>query len=162
MYGFGHVSPASANEWKMGPISQSAEIIQEARELQDTERREFLCLALAVLHESRGEPERGQVAVAHVILNRVKSGEFPKTICGVVWQRSQFSWSTRPVGSLIPRGEQWEQAQRVASGVINGITGDPTKGCDHFHARSRRPGWAGRAKFRLNIGGHVFMRLLSK
>jgi N-acetylmuramoyl-L-alanine amidase len=156
----GLATPASANEWKMEPITQSAEIIQEARELQDTERREFFCLALNIYHEARGESLRGQQAVAHVVLNRRKNGKFPSSICAVVWQRSQFSWTVRPVGSLYPRdAAAWERSQRVAFEAMKGISNDPTNGATHFHTRSIRPGWSFRGKTRFAIGAHVFIRM---
>jgi N-acetylmuramoyl-L-alanine amidase len=159
MTGLGLSNAAGANEWKMGPLSE-VEIIHEARELQDTDRREFICLALNIYHEARGEPRQGQKAVAHVVLNRRASAAFPNSICGVVWQRSQFSWTVRPVGSLVPRDKaSWEQSQRAALRVINGEVADPTSGANHFHARSIKPGWASRARARLNIGAHVFLRL---
>lgn len=160
MLGFGLASPATANEWKMGPISESVTLIHEARELQDTDRREFLCLALAVYYESKGESIKGQQAVAHVVLNRRESAKFPNTICAVVWQRSQFSWSVRPVGALTPRSSaSWEQSQRVALSVMQGEVADPTNGANHFHAKRIRPGWSRRALASLVIGGHIFLRL---
>src|SRR3546814_1697830 len=53
---------------------------------------ELRCLAGAVYFESRGESLAGQLAVAHVIINRAESGRFPSSYCGVVHQRSQFSF----------------------------------------------------------------------
>jgi hypothetical protein len=58
-------------------------------DLSDTE-----CLATAMYHEARGEGERGLIAVAFVIYNRVTSGRFPDNFCGVVRQPSQFSFVT--------------------------------------------------------------------
>ena len=153
LVGFGLASPADANEWKMRPLSEQASILPEARELQDTDRREFLCMALNIYHEARGETLVGQRAVAHVILNRKKSGRFPNTICAVTWQRSQFSWTVRPVGSLMPREQAaWERCQRIALSVIAGEA-DPTNGAIYFS--SGRTAGRGRS---MRIGNHVFSR----
>ena len=50
------------------------------------EERERRCLATAIYFEARGEPVEGQIAVGQVIMNRVRSPQFPETICGVVYQ----------------------------------------------------------------------------
>lgn len=149
-------SAARANEWKMDPLSNQVTIIQEARESEELDTREFLCLALNIYHESRGESEAGQKAVAHVVLNRRNSGRFPTSICAVTFQRSQFSWTVRPVGSLVPRETaSWEKSQRLALEVLNGQATDPTGGATSF--RDRRLGWRGRGP-RMVIGGHIFSR----
>lgn len=77
----------------------------------------LLCLSLAIFGESRGESKRGQYAVAEVIHNRTKHPDFPDTICGVIKQKSQFSFvrnhrdlKTPPRYEL----EAWKQAVAVA------------------------------------------------
>ena len=50
---------AHANEWKMDPLSNQVTILPEARESQDIDQREFLCLALDIYHEARGESLTG-------------------------------------------------------------------------------------------------------
>jgi N-acetylmuramoyl-L-alanine amidase len=151
---------AHASEWKMDTLLKQVTISHELRELEDNERREALCMALAIYHEARGEPRRGQVAVAWVVLNRQRAGSFPQSICAVVWQKSQFSWTKRPVGSLVPRSAgAWAQSQDVARKVMQGERADPTDGADHFHGRQIRPRWAGRSKASLLIGKHLFHRL---
>lgn len=54
---------------------------------------ELKCLAEAVYHESRGESYYGRLAVAQVVMNRVRDPRWPNTICGVVFQYRQFSWT---------------------------------------------------------------------
>lgn len=56
-------------------------------------KHELKCLAETIYHESRGESYYGRLAVAQVVINRVNSPGWPKTICGVVFQRGQFSWT---------------------------------------------------------------------
>lgn len=72
---------------------------------------ESTCIALAVYYEARGESIRGQRAVASVIVNRAKSGLFPTTACGVVFQPKQFSFiKGRP---LNPVGPSWSNAVKI-------------------------------------------------
>lgn len=150
---------AKADEWKMDALSHQVSVLPEALGLQDTDRREFLCLALAIYHEARGEPTTGKEAVAHVVYNRTQSRAFPATICGVVWQKGQFGWTPRPVGSLVPRDpEAWLEAQRIAYGVIKHRGSDPTRGATYFYGAHERhkPRWAYKAEFASRLGGHIF------
>ena len=72
------------------------------------------CLATAVYHESKGEPVEGQLAVAQVILNRVESGRYAKSVCGVVRQPGQFTFAYRtPAESAY-----WRTAQAVAKAKV--------------------------------------------
>ena len=74
---------------------------------------ELACLAGAIFYESKGEPLAGQLAVAEVIINRTKSGRFPKSICGVVTQRGQFSFVR---GGRIPAINPSRSDYRTARG----------------------------------------------
>ena len=84
----------------------------------ETQEDELKCLALNIYHEARGEPADGQLAVAMVTINRVFSEYFPDTICNVVWQSKQFSWtwdgrSDRPTDELA-----WKISLTVAEYVL--------------------------------------------
>jgi len=84
-------------------------------------------LAKAVYGEARGEPYRGQVAVAAVILNRVSSPEFPNSIHGVIYQKGAFSIVADGQINLAPDGT----ALSAAQDALNGI--DPTGGCLFYY-----------------------------
>lgn len=60
---------------------------------KDLSENDMYCMVQNIYHESRGEDTLGQAAVAHVTLNRVKSPAYPDSVCGVVWQKDQFSWT---------------------------------------------------------------------
>ena len=154
---------AEANEWKMEPLSSQVSISPEALGLHNTDRRNFLCMALAIYHEARGENLLGKRAVAHVVYNRTNSRAFPETICGVVWQKGQFGWAPRPVGSLIPRDSNaWLEAQRIALQVIQHPERDPTGGATYFYGtKERKPQWAAKATRSWQHGGHIFVHLPS-
>lgn len=70
--------------------------VMQYDELRPDVRKQVDCLADNIYFEARSEPETGQIAVAQVTMNRVKSGKFPETVCGVVKQKTndtcQFSW----------------------------------------------------------------------
>ncbi len=123
---------------------------------------EFTCLATAMYHEARGETIRGQAAVGEVILNRVDSGEYPRSICGVVNQRGnggcQFSYvCDRRTDAITDRGS-WLRAERIAAVLMAGATRTLTGGATHFHTPKVRPDWSRRFARTAVIGGHIFYR----
>lgn len=133
---------------------------------QDQPAHEQRCLAEAVYFEARGESEEGQAAVAQVVLNRVSSGLYPSTICGVVYQNRdhyhgcQFSFACEGRSLRVTEADAWATAERVASEVTTGKTyladiGDAT----HYHADYVRPYWAYRLKKMDVIGHHIFYKL---
>ena len=113
------------------------------------------CLALNVYHEARGEPRIDQNAVAHVVINRVESGRFPSTICRVVYQPGQFSWTTR--GYRQNERGAWNRSLQVAEGVLNGSISDPTDGATYFWNHNRvRPSWTRRLVETLRTSSHAY------
>lgn len=129
----------------------------------DHEKR---CLAEAVYFEARSEPEEGQAAVAQVVLNRVSSGLYPQTVCGVVYQnrhhyhRCQFSFACEGRSLRITERESWTNAVRVANEVMDGRTYVSDVGrSTHYHANYVRPRWARHLKRMDVIGHHIFYRL---
>jgi spore germination cell wall hydrolase CwlJ-like protein len=95
------------------------------------------CLAEAIYYEAQSEPESGKIAVAHVVLNRTHNKNYPSTICKVVYQRGyhnkgcQFSWSCRH--HTAPKGQHWQQSQRIAELVLANQTEDLSKGALSFN-----------------------------
>ncbi len=128
--------------------------------------RENRCLAEAIYFEARGESEEGQAAVAQVVLNRVSSGLYPATICGVVNQNRrhynacQFSFACEGKSLRIDEPDAWQRAVRIASEVTNGKTYvSDIGGSTHFHANYVRPRWARRLEKMDVIGHHIFYKL---
>ena len=132
----------------------------------DKFKTEEQCLAEAIYFEARSEPEAGQAAVAQVVLNRVASGLYPNSVCGVVYQNArhymgcQFSFACEGKSLRVTEGEPWAAAQRIAREVTHGQTymervGDAT----HYHAKYVNPRWA-RALTKTDvIGQHIFYKL---
>ncbi|MBD3733888.1 MAG: cell wall hydrolase [Sphingopyxis sp.] len=117
---------------------------------------ELRCLAGAVYFESRGESLAGQLAVAHVVINRAKSGRFPKSLCGVVHQPSQFSFVRGGRMPAVRNGTQWNNAVAIAQIAREGSWKNQAPGALFFHARYVSPGWR---KTRVAaIDNHIFYR----
>lgn len=119
--------------------------------------RELNCLSTVIYHESRGEPFLGQVAVAHVVLNRLEDARWPDTVCAVVYQPKQFTdvAETRPNRE----SEAWRTAQEVALHAFLGLSADPTEGAKWFYAPEKvpEPKWAGKLD-QERLGNHLFLR----
>jgi len=126
--------------------------------------RELDCLTQAVYYEARGEGPSGQAAVAQVVLNRVRHPAFPKSVCGVVFQRAglsrgcQFSFACD--GSL-RRGREpaaWNRAERIAARALAGSVMADVGNATHFHTTAVAPPWGPRLMRVAQVGLHVFYR----
>ncbi|MCP4315535.1 MAG: cell wall hydrolase [Hyphomicrobiales bacterium] len=123
------------------------------------------CLASGVYFEARGEPVKGQAAVAQVILNRVRNPAYPNTICGVVYQnkrwrnRCQFSFACDGVRDRVRSRPHWSVAKDIAMAVTAGkIWLKEVGSSTHYHATYVRPKWARTMKRVGRIGLHIFYR----
>lgn len=126
---------------------------------------ELKCLATAIYFEARGEPEEGQIAVAQVVLNRVKNPTYPNTVCGVVYQnkskrnRCQFSFACDGRADRITDKSAWEQAEALAKKSVEEQATtflEEVGAATHYHATYVRPRWAGRMNQTDKIGRHIF------
>ncbi|MBS9476795.1 cell wall hydrolase [Ancylobacter radicis] len=123
------------------------------------------CLAEAVYFESRGEPRRGQVAVAQVVINRVFSGYYPADICRAVYQNAhrrlacQFTFACDNIKDVVTEPRLWKQAQEIAADMLDGLVWDEKVArATHYHARSVRPNWIREMRKLDRIGEHTFYR----
>jgi spore germination cell wall hydrolase CwlJ-like protein len=118
---------------------------------------ELACLAEAVYFEARGTGPAGEAAVAHVVVNRAESRQFPGTVCGVVADGCQFSYRCDGRPDALTDPAPRARALRTAEAVLAGAP-DPTAGALFFHSASVAPGWfASRPRVGI-IGGNVFYR----
>jgi N-acetylmuramoyl-L-alanine amidase len=115
------------------------------------------CLASAIFYEARSESFEGQLAVAQVILNRVESGRFARSICGVVLQPGQFSFVR---GGAIPTiakvSTDWREALAIARIAQAKLHRSGADNALFFHATRVSPKW--RLSRVASIGNHVFYR----
>jgi N-acetylmuramoyl-L-alanine amidase len=120
---------------------------------------ELECLAMNIYHESKGEDSTGKLAVAFTTINRVNSELFPDTICDVVWQKSQFSW-TKYNPKIDKRSASWSKSAIVAIITLYNLENDITDGALFFHANYiNRPSWTNKMKITFKHGGHTFYAL---
>ncbi len=119
--------------------------------------KEMQCLAGTVYFESKGETLAGQLAVARVVMARAKSSRFPDTLCGVVYQRKQFSFIRNGKMPRIDKGHRhWRNAVAISKIAMNDGWKSPVEGALFFHARYVSPGW--RLKRMATIDNHIFYR----
>lgn len=133
--------------------------------MEDVSDRDMWCLATAVYFEARGEPDRGQVAVAQVVLNRVNHPIYPDTICDVVFQNQhrrnacQFSFACDGIPERVTEDNAWDKAREIARQVVKGTAYDEdVANATHYHATYVHPRWAPRMKRMTSIGLHRFYR----
>jgi spore germination cell wall hydrolase CwlJ-like protein len=117
------------------------------------------CLALNVYREARNQPAEGQLAVAHVTINRFEASDLP-TICDVVFKPGNFSWTHDPklVHQWPKDDAAWDRAQRIAHKALADPKADPVKGSTYFHSAATDPNWAPSLVRVGKIGDHVFYK----
>ena len=123
------------------------------------------CLADAVYFEARGEAVRGQIAVAQVVMNRVFSGFYPNTVCGVVYQNKnrhlacQFTFACDGIRDVVNEPDMWERAKKIAKETLDGRLWLPEVAkATHYHAYWVHPSWVHEMKKMYKFGVHTFYR----
>ena len=126
---------------------------------------EMYCLAKNIYFESRDQPYIGRLAVAQVTMNRVKSEEFPDTICDVVTQggerkhRCQFSWYCDGEIDIPTDQASWDDSVYLSLLVYGGnLRFDVTEGAMWYHATYANPDWASRLEKTVRINDHIFYK----
>jgi spore germination cell wall hydrolase CwlJ-like protein len=126
------------------------------------------CLAQAIYHEARGESEAGQYAVANVIVNRARSGKFPATLCGVIYQnankgyhRCQFTFACDGKDDTPGERNAWNRSKAIAKAVYaefaTGAQMDTLpRSVLYYHTRSSNPSWSNTYTQVAQIGSHLF------
>ena len=148
----------------LAPLSNSADVkadnlaaLVDAQGSPEDVAGDMKCLAGAVYFESKGESLEGQLAVARVIINRAKSGRFADSLCGVVYQRGQFSFVRGNAMPSIPTGsDSWREAVAIAQIAMDDSWDSKAEGALFFHARRVSPGWGKRQL--AAIDNHIFYR----
>ena len=149
-----HQLNSYADEYNANPITA------------DVRMKELDCLARNIYFESASEPFEGKVAVAQVTMNRVESGRFADSVCGVVHQKSiiyskvicQFSWYCESPATLKVRApdlyrESYEVAKKV---LLEGFRLPSLNNAIYYHADYINPGW--RKEKIAKIGRHIFYK----
>ena len=127
----------------------------------------IMCIAVAIYFEARGEPSDGQIAVAHVIQNRIADPRYPDNACDVVKQG--YYWNGHPIKNKCqfsfycdgksdsPYNKQgWFDALYIAT--LSKTTPDQTRGATHYHSIGVQPYWAIEGRVTAHIDGHIFYK----
>jgi len=142
-------------------ISTSLFAVLSTSALACTDEKAIETLALNMYHEARGESYGGLQMVGEVTLNRVESSRYPDTICEVVYQRKQFSW-THSVKDHTPyETDKWEESLEIAEALIEGDIEYFDNGATHFlnpNKVKKMPRWARQFEVVGKVGNHVFYK----
>ena len=149
--------PETKVETPVRPSGDLATLVAQMRG-SNPGSRELECLAVGIYFESKSEPLAGQLAVGEVIANRANShGRFPSSYCGVLFQRSQFSFIRGRALPSVPRSSrQWQTAVAIAKIVDQDLKDSAANNALFFHAKRVSPGW--KLKRVASIGNHIFYR----
>ena len=139
------------------PTGDLSSLVAQLRS-SDPGSRDLECLAVGIYFESKSEPLAGQLAVGEVIANRANSnGRFPSTYCGVLFQRSQFSFIRGKSWPAVNKSSrQWQNAVAIAKIVDQDLKDSAVGNALFFHAKHVSPRW--RLKRVASVGNHVFYR----
>ena len=122
------------------------------------------CLAATIYYEAANESLAGKMAVAQVVLNRVRHPAFPKTVCGVVFQGSerrtgcQFSYTCDGSLARRPSATMWETLRTLARSMLGGMVYAPVGYATHYHANYVSPYWSSSLDKVHVEGAHIFYR----
>ena len=151
----------AALPFSSGPISPARPFVVPASGM--SEQRALECLTQAVYYEAGFEPEAGRRAVAQVVLNRLRHPAFPKSVCGVVYQRTrtpvcQFTFVCDGALYRSPEPGAWRQARAIAAAALAGHVERSVGVATHYHADYVAPRWAPLLAKVAQIGAHIFYR----
>lgn len=147
--------------WRMG-----RDLRKKSARRGNVNANEHFCLAKAIYFEARSESKAGKLAVANVVMNRVKSKNYPSTICGVVYENRsksklsgcQFSFTCDGRDDKPRKGKQWNKSKKLATSVLKGHKNTRVVNASvlHYHADYVRPKWSFMMRRLTKIGRHIF------
>jgi len=163
-----YIHPVNTNQTGLFEIAEKIEKRNIFLNIEDV-----MCMAKNIFFEAAVESTAGKLAVAQVTLNRVRSKNYPNTICDVVYEgrhhasgfpkrnQCQFSWYCDGRGDEPTESKLWKDSQDLAKYVIlrQGDLIDITDGATHYHAKYiDAPRWAVQKRVTAKIDEHIFYR----
>lgn len=135
------------------------------------DEKDIYCLTRNAYYEAKGDSQMSQVAVTHVVLNRLHDGKFPSEVCDVIYQKNrnehrettvcQFSWyCDKTLMSRSVNKQHWEDSLAAVQKALHiyyqrGV--DVTEGATFYHANYVNPGWRHLEKV-TSIGSHIYYK----
>lgn len=145
------------------PLDET-EVIDATEFLVKIDPVELDCLQKNIYFEAGNQSREGKEAVALVTLNRMRANHYPNTVCGVVYQRKQFSWTflkknhNPPLNNVLEK-RQWEVSGQVAMAALRGEVKSVDIGnSTHYHATYVNPSWSHSSRMTrvAKVGTHIF------
>lgn len=124
----------------------------------ETFEESVTCLTQNIYFEARNQSVKGQYAVGFVTINRLKHKNYPNSVCKVVWQPKQFSWTHDGKPDNPYNHIAWLKAKSIAIDILSNGGKDVTKGALFYHADYVKPRWANSFQKISQIDDHVFYR----
>lgn len=157
-----YVAPMPEQQYYEEPPAETPVEVFLPSWVENSTEEEMECLAKNMYHEAKGEGLEGWLAVANVTLNRVRSNKYPNTICKVVYQNRQFSWTQDGLSDDPKNHKIWNRIVAIAGnmtaeGDFDRVE-DNTNGATHFHATRITPYWVADMTPVNTIGNHAFYR----
>lgn len=171
------IVPVSVTHSNIKPELEPIEVTQTKKiePIIVLDPEEVFCLAQNIYFEARGENKEGQLAVAHVTLNRVSHNKFPNTVCGVVYQAEMSRWWKEAKGKDVPvrhrcqfscycdgksdRIKDWNSFDRIvkiAENTMRGKYEDNTNVAIYYHADYVQPHWSRSMRISAVYNKHIF------
>ena len=150
---------------------QNEQVVNNEKQSIHVDQKELICLAKNVYFEAGAEPLDGKKAVAQVTMNRVRQGGFPKTVCGVVKQKTrsvelqkticQFSWVCEGTKKVLFDSPAWGDSVQVAKIALTEkkVYDKFSSNVLFFHAKQLETNWQEHYKKVKVVGNHVFYRI---
>lgn len=143
-------------EVRMDMIEEKLDDIIQVNEKVKWTKNDLECLTRNIYYEAGIEPQVGKFAVAHVTVNRLKTGYWGNSICKVVYAKSQFSWT---LAKKLPRpsSKLWAESEDIARKVLAGHRVRGLTKSLYYHADYiKNPKWVDTKHHAGQIGQHVF------
>lgn len=135
-----------------------ADLVAAEPEAASETSEDINCLAGAIYFEAGNEPLDGQLAVGRVIVNRTRSGRFPASYCGVVYQPSQFSFVRgHHMPAIKTESRKWQNALAIAHIAHDNRWKSSAEGALYFHAARLGSRWQDKVRV-AQIENHIFYR----
>lgn len=150
-------APAAADSGFTVPAATTLAALVSSHGKPETLSPEMRCLAGAIYFEAKSESLPGQLAVGRVVINRARSGRFPASYCGVVYQPSQFSFIRgHAMPAINTASQDWREAVAIAQIADANAWRSPAEGALFFHATHVSPRW--RLTRVARVENHIFYR----
>lgn len=133
-------------------------ILVACTQAYETSAAEIECLATNIYFEALTESDAGKIAVANVTMNRVNHPAFPNSVCEVVWEPKQFSWTHDGKSDRPDSAKAYAEVYEIAKAVYNGNITDITEGATFYHADYVNPPWAKVMERVGQIDRHIFYK----